>query len=68
MDLQLEGKAALVTGSSRGLGLASAMALAGEGCRVCICARGEERLARAADALRQRAGADRPSPGRAAPT
>ena len=58
MDLQLEGKAALVTGSSRGLGLASALALAGEGCRVCICARGEERLARAADALRQRAGAD----------
>ena len=58
MDLQLAGKAALVTGSSRGLGLASALALAGEGCRVCICARGEEQLARAADALRQRAGAD----------
>ena len=58
MDLQLAGKAALVTGSSRGLGLASALALAGEGCSVCICARGEERLARAADALRQRAGAD----------
>ena len=58
MDLQLEGKAALVTGSSRGLGLASAMALAGEGCRVCICARGAEQLARASAALRQRAGAD----------
>ena len=58
MDLQLAGKAALVTGSSRGLGLASALALAGEGCRVCICARGEEQLARAADALQQRAGAD----------
>ena len=57
MDLQLAGKAALVTGSSRGLGLASALALAGEGCRVCICARGGERLARAADALRERAGA-----------
>ena len=57
MDLQLAGKAALVTGSSRGLGFASALALAGEGCRVCICARGEERLARAADALRKRAGA-----------
>ena len=56
MELQLAGKAALVTGSSRGLGLASALALAGEGCRVCICARGEERLAEAADALRQRAG------------
>ncbi len=58
MDLQLAGKAALVTGSSRGLGLASALALVGEGCRVCICARGEEQLARAADALQQRAGAD----------
>lgn len=57
MDLQLAGKAALVTGSSRGLGLASALALAGEGCRVCVCARGEEQLARAADALQQRAGA-----------
>ena len=55
MDLQLAGKVALVTGSSRGLGLASAMALAGEGCRVCICARGAERLAGAAEALEQRA-------------
>ncbi|HSK09408.1 MAG TPA: SDR family oxidoreductase [Vicinamibacterales bacterium] len=39
MDLQLTGKVALVTGSSRGLGLASARALAAEGCRVCVCAR-----------------------------
>ena len=57
MDLQLAGKVALVTGSSRGLGLASAMALADEGCRVCICARGADRLASAAKALTQRAGA-----------
>ena len=55
MDLQLAGKAALVTGSSRGLGLASALALASEGCRVCICARGAEQLARASAALQQRA-------------
>jgi 3-oxoacyl-[acyl-carrier protein] reductase len=48
MDLQLTDKVALVTGSSRGLGLASARALAAEGCRVCICARGEEALRRAA--------------------
>lgn len=47
MDLQLTGKVAIVTGSSRGLGLASAHALASEGCRVCICARGEERLSAA---------------------
>lgn len=48
MDLGLGGKIAIVTGSSRGLGLASARALVAEGCRVCICARGEERLAEAA--------------------
>ena len=38
----------MVTGSSRGLGLASARALVAEGCRVAICARGAERLAEAA--------------------
>ncbi len=48
MDLQLEGKAAIVTGSSRGLGLASARALAAEGCRVCMCARGKDALEQAA--------------------
>ncbi len=48
MDLGLADKVAIVTGSSRGLGLASARALVAEGCRVCICARGEERLAEAA--------------------
>jgi 3-oxoacyl-[acyl-carrier protein] reductase len=48
MDLGLTGKIAVVTGSSRGLGLASARALVAEGCRVCICARGEESLAEAA--------------------
>ncbi|MCY3821717.1 MAG: SDR family NAD(P)-dependent oxidoreductase, partial [Gammaproteobacteria bacterium] len=56
MDLQLAGKIALVTGSSRGLGLASARALLDEGCRVAICGRGAERLEEAAAALR-RAGA-----------
>jgi 3-oxoacyl-[acyl-carrier protein] reductase len=39
MNLGLTDKVALVTGSSRGLGLASAVALAAEGCRVCVCAR-----------------------------
>ena len=48
MDLQLAGKAAIVTGSSRGLGLASAKALAAEGCRVCLCARGADALEKAA--------------------
>jgi 3-oxoacyl-[acyl-carrier protein] reductase len=48
MDLGLTDKVAIVTGSSRGLGLASARALAAEGCRVCICARGAEPLGAAA--------------------
>ncbi|MGH9308119.1 MAG: SDR family NAD(P)-dependent oxidoreductase [Vicinamibacterales bacterium] len=48
MDLGLTDKVAIVTGSSRGLGLASARALVDEGCRVCICARGADRLAEAA--------------------
>jgi 3-oxoacyl-[acyl-carrier protein] reductase len=48
MDLGLTDKIAIVTGSSRGLGLASARALVAEGCKVCLCARGEERLAEAA--------------------
>ena len=51
MDLQLQGKAAIVTGSSRGLGLASARALAAEGCRVCMCARGQDALRHAASEL-----------------
>ena len=49
MDLGLTDKIAIVTGSSRGLGLASAMALVAEGCRVCICARGEAQLRTAAE-------------------
>jgi 3-oxoacyl-[acyl-carrier protein] reductase len=57
MDLQLQGKTAIVTGSSKGLGFASAKALAAEGCRVCICARGEEALEEAAAGLRKVAAA-----------
>jgi 3-oxoacyl-[acyl-carrier protein] reductase len=56
MDLGIAGKVALVTGSSRGLGLASATALVAEGCRVVICARGREKLSESAVALRATAG------------
>jgi 3-oxoacyl-[acyl-carrier protein] reductase len=52
VNLQLADKVAIVTGSSRGLGLASAKALAAEGCRVCLCARGAEALAQAAAEVR----------------
>jgi len=48
MDLSLAQKVAIVTGSSRGLGFASAAALASEGCRVTLCARGPEQLNAAA--------------------
>jgi 3-oxoacyl-[acyl-carrier protein] reductase len=48
MHLDLNDKVAIVTGSSRGLGLASAMALAAEGCLVTLCARNEARLREAA--------------------
>ena len=58
MELGLTDKVAVITGSSRGLGLASARALVAEGCRVCICARGAERLAEAA--LEVEAAAKRP--------
>ena len=52
MDLELKGRAALVTGSSRGIGRAIAAALAREGVRVCLSARGAEGLEQAAAELR----------------
>ena len=52
MDLHLDGRVAVITGSSRGLGLASARSLAAEGARVCLSARGPERLADAVAELR----------------
>jgi 3-oxoacyl-[acyl-carrier protein] reductase len=47
----VRGKVALVTGASKGLGRASAQALSEEGARVVICARGDEALRAAADAM-----------------
>ena len=59
MDLELRDKVAIVTGSSRGLGFASARALVSEGCRVTLSARGAEALERAAAELAANAGRDR---------
>ena len=44
MDLGLSGKVALVTGASRGIGRAIALALCAEGTRVVLCARGGDAL------------------------
>jgi NAD(P)-dependent dehydrogenase (short-subunit alcohol dehydrogenase family) len=48
----LQGEVALVTGGTRGLGLLVAHELAGEGCRLVICARDAAELERAAGELR----------------
>ncbi|WP_240003355.1 SDR family NAD(P)-dependent oxidoreductase [Streptomyces cinnamoneus] len=53
----LTGRAALVTGSSRGLGLLIARELTRRGCRVMLCARDDDELARAERMLREE-GAD----------
>jgi 3-oxoacyl-[acyl-carrier protein] reductase len=44
MDLGLRNKVALVTGGSRGIGKATVLDLANEGCKVAFSARGEETL------------------------
>jgi len=58
VDLGLEGKVAVVAASSKGLGKASALALAREGARVTICARTTADLQAAAEEIRQQTGAD----------
>jgi 3-oxoacyl-[acyl-carrier protein] reductase len=58
VDLGLSGKVAVVAASSRGLGKASALALAREGARVTICARTEADLDAAAEEIRRETGSE----------
>lgn len=51
MDLKLQGKKALITGGTGGIGRSTAEAFAREGCDVAICGRDEERLQEALGAL-----------------
>ncbi len=58
VELDLAGKAAIVTGGSKGLGAASAHQLAGEGARLVLAARGADRLNALAQELDRRHGAE----------
>ncbi len=51
MDLKLEGKRAIVTGGSRGIGRSCALALAREGASVCVVARDRARLDRVVEEI-----------------
>lgn len=57
MDLGLAGKVVLITGGSKGIGLACASAFSAEGARVAICSRVAEHLARAVRAVADGGGA-----------
>jgi 3-oxoacyl-[acyl-carrier protein] reductase len=58
MDLKLNGKRALITGGSKGIGLATALALAAEGASVTLVARTAEPLQEAARLIWARTGKD----------
>jgi 3-oxoacyl-[acyl-carrier protein] reductase len=55
VDLGLDGKVAVVTGASKGIGAAIARELAEQGCSLALCARGVEELDALADDVRRTA-------------
>ena len=58
MDLGLAGSAAVVTGGSKGMGLAIAQTLAADGARVAVMARSQAPLDAAVESLRTAGAAD----------
>ncbi|MGC8595245.1 MAG: SDR family oxidoreductase [Candidatus Kryptoniota bacterium] len=56
MDLGLKGKVAIVAASTKGLGRAAALSLAGEGANVVICGRHKANLSEAAEEIESRTG------------
>jgi len=58
MDLGLQGKVAIVTGSSDGIGYATALGLAREGTRTVICGGRESLLAEARDKIARETGTE----------
>ena len=54
MNLGLKGKVAMVSGASRGIGRAIALGLADEGCRLSVCARGQDTLERVGQEVQER--------------
>ena len=54
MELGLAGKYAVVTGGTHGIGLATAMALADEGCNIAVCSRTKARVERTLTKLKSK--------------